>query len=406
MKLDDLEGFRHRLRHLEPILLPGEKEGVLRVLDRSGLAAFDVAFDGSGVEEVEIHKIESVLSEARGLRFDEGPPARVTIHLVHEAIELQHAASGVAALSEFLGPNVFTTIIIHTNQSVFDYSPVCCFVKALRVNFNVAERVGIQLVAPFGEYREAEMQMLFDLGVRIRYAAGWISPEQIAIIDPNVLRGLSEFGFRVPILWYVHENNIESFESSIQNLLITNFSSGFSLPLICQNPYYQFEPGFPNLPDAVSYCELLTRMYQNYPHFDDIFQPLSFIALLARNGGWISQFNIPSLLHLIVDKNGELGLFRHSPALAERWCAISDVQQGPPAQLREQFLHFAASSWNWEKNVYCRECHWRHVCGGLDPESNFKLDRDKLDTLCGYRKLFFEHFANLRAPNRVVSQSV
>jgi hypothetical protein len=265
----------------------------------------------------------------------------------------------------------------------------------------------LTLVAPFGEYREAEMEALFNLGVRLKYTSGWIqgcSANQIPAIDADVLRNLSEFGFRVPIDWYVHENNIQTFEAKIQNLLIANFSAGFSLPLVSQNPYYRFEPGFPNLPDALAYCQLLMQTYKEYPYYDDVFYPLNVLAMLVKEGGWIPRLNIPTAINFILDEKGHIGIFRQSPALSHSWSNISEMAATPLDELRNRFLQFSNDAWKWENIPFCRECCWRHVCGGLDLNS-VGLSHGKLDAMCGYRKLFLEHFATLRAPDYVVGVS-
>jgi hypothetical protein len=395
------ENFKSRLQRFEPILLSNGEQGALRVLEKSARAVCDVALNDSDNGEI-VNEVESFLSKASDSNSNQQSPIKLSIHLVHETVGLEGTARALAALVKFLETNVSARITIHSNQSVFDYAPILLLAKSLRETFQ--KEVGIQLVAPFGEYREPEMEALFNLGVRVKYASGWIqgcSADQIPSIDAGVLRSLSEFGFRVPIEWYVHENNIQAFEAKIQNLLIANFSAGFSLPLVSQNPYYRFEPDFPSLPDALAYCQLLMQTYKEYPYYDDVFHPLNVLALLIKEGGWVSRLNIPAVLHFILDETGHIGIFRQSPALNHRWSSISEMAATPLDELRNRFLQFASDAWKWENVPYCRECCWRHICGGLDPNSNGGLSRDKLDTMCGYRKLFLEHFATLRAPDRV-----
>lgn len=396
------ENFKSRLQRFEPIYLSNGEQGVLRILEKSARTVCDVALNGSAHEE-QISEVESFLLNAGDSNSNRQSPIKLSIHLVHEAVGLEDTARALAALVKFLETNVSARIIIHSNQSVFDYAPILSLAKSLRGNSSFPKEVGIQLVAPFGEYREAEMESLFNLGVRLKYASGWIQgcpADQIPAIDAGVLRSLSEFGFRVPIEWYVHENNLQVFEAKIQNLLIANFSAGFSLPLVSQNPYYRFEPDFPNLPDALAYCQLLMQTYKEYPYYDDVFHPLNVLALLVKEGGWVPRLNIPAMIHFILDEKGDIGIFRQSPALKHRWSSISEMAATPLDELRNRFLQFASDAWKWENVPYCRECCWRHICGGLDPNS-MRLSHDKLDTMCGYRKLFLEHFATLRAPDRI-----
>jgi len=349
-----------------------------------------------------------LLSNADVSNASQQSPIKLHIHLVHEAAQLDDVAPALASLVKFLQTNVNARIIIYASQPLVDYAPVLSLTKSLRENLNLPKEVGIRLVAPFGEYRETEMEAFFNLGVRLKYASGWVnggSKDQIAAVDAGVLRKLSEFGFRVPIEWYVHENSMQLFEAQIQNLLITNFSAGFSLPLVSQNPYYRFEPDFPNLPEAVAYCQFLARNYKEYPHFDDVFYPLNILALLIKQGGWSSILNLPSVLNFSLDERGQISVFRQSPTLGHRWASISEVLATSLEELRDQYLQFASVAWKWREIPYCEPCCWRHVCGGLDPKSHNGLSRDKLDTMCGYRKLFLEHFANLRVPDYLVGVS-
>src|SRR5665213_2254809 len=365
------ENFKSRLQRFEPIFLSNGEQGVFRVLEKSARAVCDVALNGSAHEE-QISEVESFLLNAGDPNSNRQSAIKLSIHVVHEAVGLEGAARALAALVKFLETNASARITIHSNQSVFDYAPILSLAKSLRENFNLQKEVGIQLVAPFGEYREAEMESLFNLGVRLKYVSGWIqgcSVDQIPAIDTGVLRNLSEFGFRVPIEWYVHENNIQIFETKIQNLLIANFSAGFSLPLISQNPYYRFEPDFPNLPDALAYCQLLLQTYKEYPYYDDVFHPLNVLALLVKEGGWVPRLNIPAAINFILDETGHIGVFRQSPALNHRWSSISEMAATPLDELRNRFLQFASDAWKWENVPYCRECCWRHICGGLDPVS-------------------------------------
>jgi hypothetical protein len=204
------------------------------------------------------------------------------------------------------------------------------------------------------------------------------------------------------IEWYVHAGNLTEFEERIPDLLLESFSSGFSLPLVSANPYYQFAPGFPALPEASQYCQLLVRNYKQYPYYDDVLSPLNGLALLIKEGGWQYDLNVPTAVQAVVDAEGRVGLYRQSPALALPWTSVSELAAVPLAEMRGRFLQFVADDWQWDKNPYCRGCHWRHVCGGLDAFGASPASTAELDTICGHRKLFLEHFAVIRAADCVV----
>jgi hypothetical protein len=402
----NIETLKSRLQKFDPLILSTGQQGTLRVLEKSARVVCDIAPDGSTDEEQIITQVDSILSKARDL--DQQPPVWLSIHLLHEAIAFDGVCRALIALTEFLGPTVKTQIVIHLDQPFTDWSVIQSLTKSLLESSGRAKEAYIELIAPFGEFREAEMEALFDLGVRIRFAAGWTkgcAPDQVPTVNTGVLRSLSELGFRTTIEWYVHAGNIQAFEQQIPNLLVDNHCSGFSLPLVSQNPYYRFGPGFPALPDALEYCQLLTRSYKQYPYYDDVFSPLTDLALLIRNGGWDSKLNTPTAIHLLLDREGRVGLFKQSAALAQAWTTVSEVITTRLDTLRDRFLEFAGNAQQWEKIPYCRECEWRYICGGLDASSNCSPPQNDLDTMCGHRKLFLEHFATLRAPDHVIGSA-
>ena len=396
----NFESLKSRLQHFDPIFLSVAESKALRILEKSARVACDVVPNAD--EEQTVKRVNSLLSTAWD--SDCQPPIWLSIHLLCEATALDGIGRALVTLAEFLGP-AKSKIIIHFDQASADWSAVYALAKTLRETFDRSrEIVGIELIAPFGEFHPAEMEVFFDAGVRIRFAAGWTkgcTPDQLTPIDAGVLRRFSELGFRTPIEWYVHAGNVQAFDEQIPQLLIENYASGFSLPLVSQNPYYQFGPGFPELPDAVDYCQLLARSYKQYPYYDDVLSPLTGLSLLVRQGGWHSKLNISTGINLILDAEGRVGLYRQSPALAQTWTTISEVATTPSDILRNRFLEFAGNVWRWEKVPYCNKCSWRYICGGLDASV---LPAKEMDTMCGHRKLFLEHFAMLRAPDCVIGQ--
>jgi hypothetical protein len=398
----NFESIKPRLHQFEPVFLSVRESEILRVLEKSARVVCNVVPNGAVDEEQIIKQVDSFLSKAWD--SDRQPPVWLSIHLFHEALVLDGICRALVTLAEFLGPTK-TKIIIHLAQPSADWSAIQALAKSLRETFDRSREIaGIELIAPFGEFHSAEMEALFNVGVRVRFAAGWTKgcpPDQFSPVNAGVLRSFSELGFRTPIEWYVHTGNMQAFEEQIPQLLIDNYASGFSLPLVSQNPYYQFGSGFPELPDAVDYCQLLARSYKQYPYYDDVFSPLTDLSLLVKEGGWHSKMNISTGINFILDAEGRVGLYRQSPALAKTWTNVSEVATTSLDILRNRFLEFTGNVWQWEKVPYCHECGWRYICGGLDASA---LPDKDMDTMCGHRKLFLEHFALLRAPDYVIGQ--
>lgn len=401
----DLETFKSQLKILEPIVFHNQEENKLRILERTARGVYDVAISPSRIEDETVSKLQSLLNP---LEFDQPAPMGVFIQLPYEAVSVTDVHRAVAILADLFEPPVGTEIAIYSDQPAPRLSAVIQLVKALRESLSRPNGTDIQISAPFGEFNETEASGLFDLGVRIRYAAGWVrgcSAGQVPPVNLNALRAFSEFGFRTVIEWFVHAANIKAFEEQISDYLHATFSSGFSLPLVLKSPYYKFDSGYPPLPDALEYCQFLARVYEQHPFYDDVFAPLNHLAMLVNDGGWNVRLDVPTTINFAVDGDGQVYVYKQSPALASRWTTVSALTTTPLPLLRENFLRFVHGLWGWESNAYCRECCWRHICGGLDPSGVAGLSRCELDTMCGYRKLFLQHFAELRASDHVFGET-
>jgi hypothetical protein len=396
----DFPTLRERLTQFDPIFLPDIQERKLRIVEKTGRWAGDVlSADLMNQEKVasQILDICDKNEAGRPISFD------FFIHLKYESVlirDIDRCLVALVALFQSYKANI--RIIIHSKYSEGSWHGVQTLIKSFYSAMNQTNGAGFRLVAPFGEFNESEMATLFDLGVRIRFAAGWGiggPSDGVYPINANALRAFSEFGFQAVINWYTHDGNLLAFEEQIENLMAANCNSGFSLPLVSQNPYYRFEPNFPSLPDMLEYCDLLARMYKQYPYYDDTFSPLSDLAVLVKNGGWNTKLSVPRTINMMIDEDGGATVYRQSPAMAIHWSTLDNILKTPLANLKEGFFEFINNIWQWENVPYCKECRWRYICGGLDPLKDHNPQSKDLDAMCGHRKLFLEHFMIMRAPD-------
>jgi hypothetical protein len=399
----ELQVLKARLAPLDPIYLDAEPGEKTRILERSARAVCAVGPGGTHYQTLAADHIEQLFAAAR--RPDAQPPMRVWVDVPHGALATDGLDRALANLAEFLGDGTRSTITFHFPHDPRDWGATRRVVGRMRPLLKTPLHAGVELCAPFEEFRADDFEALFDLGVRLRFAAGWTAgcaADECRHVDAAVLRQFSEFGFRSVIEWYVHCNNAARFEEVLPDLLLANYASGFSLPLVSANPYYRFAPGFPSLPAAADYCQLLVRTYRQYPYFDDVFFPLTGLALLMREGGWQAAMGLPTHVGLVVREDGGVGVYRQSPALALPWTDVASLAAATKDRLREDFAGFARDAWRWERNAYCGGCRWRHLCGGLDAFAPGDAREVDLDCMCGYRKLFLEHFARARHPDSEV----
>jgi hypothetical protein len=399
----NVDKIKSHLKQFSPIFLPGPNGG-LRVLERSARNLFDIGPDIGSRENEAIAKAGFILAAASSPVMQRQPSIRLSIHVRYEALNLDNLGPALVILADLLGPTTRTSISIHIDQAFADWPLIRSFARFLRDTLKRPREADIVLIAPFGEFHEIEMSPLLELGVRVKFAAGWTRScglgEHVSV-DRTVLRQFSEYGFRACIEWYVHEHSIQAFEDEVEDLLVANCYSGFSLPLVSENPYYRFDSGFPALPGSLQYCRLLVDNYGRYPYYDDVFGPLAALASLIAGGGWHSELNIPAALNLIVGENGGVDVFRQTPARALAWTSLCNIVTTTMDVLRESFLHIVSITDEGKWAPYCRECNWRYTCGGLDEPAGISPLKKDIDPICDHRKVFLEHFAKLRAPDGV-----
>jgi hypothetical protein len=179
----------------------------------------------------------------------------------------------------------------------------------------------------------------------------------------------------------------------LDEVLEANRCSGFWFPLACHSPYYGLGRAQPDLPSEVAYAELIARVYQQYPHYDEEFFPVNELARLSNSGAWNLAQNLPLRVQLLLGFGIGVRVFRQIPALSRIWREHADLGALPPEQLLPDLMRFIRTQYEWSRNTFCGRCEWRYLCGGLDPASgNEQLRPGMLEVACEYRKLFLETF--------------
>lgn len=396
MNIDDL---RLQLSDLQSIVIDAGDR--IRVLDKASLAACDVVSPFTGGQGT-IERIRSFVSTSLGVRAL--PRISISVNVIASALGIDGLSRALANVCNCLGRAGSGAIDIHFPSREQNIELLVDVVRQVRRQLARSREVPINVLGPLNAINQADMQSMFDAGIRVRFVGGW-SPEvphhSQHDVDRDILRAYAEFGFRTIIRWYVTANNVGSCEHLFESLLPVSYCSGFQLPLVSVSPFYRFSEGFPPLPTAQDYCKLLVRAYKKYSHYDDVFSPLSELAALAKHGGWHKELNIATVVHLTVDDCGIVSAYRQAPSLSVPWATIDEVISKSPTQVLSSLVDFITFHFSWNSNSYCLPCDWKHVCGGLDGFHPNSLQKCELDCLCQYRKLFLQHFACLRSPEEV-----
>lgn len=403
------------------ILLDGTTDDALLLLDRYARrslrirGSFDTPEEASGLQAHltqfltetangtpqgnEAPAAEEILREdgaPEGEAASEAEPRLAPAVAIHASLEDVYGSPplrrGYPALVEGLQPIPSLDLVFYFATPPADWEPLLRWLLNL-----AAKRDGylirhIVLSGPFTPLKEKIQEILADMVVQLHFAIGLWPGRRVedAPVWLPVLHDLARFGFRIPLVGYVHEGNCRQLPGILAEALSANQYSGFALPLAYHHPWYTFQPGQPALPDEMSYLQLLTEVYQDFPYFDDVFFPVAELARFVRAGGWNAADDVPSHLRLLAKPDGVF-VFRQVPALARPWMTWDDLarlaRDHVPAALHE--AHRTAFS--WARNPACAPCAWRYVCGGFDPpEDPTQTPPAGFDVTCSHRKFFLE----------------
>ena len=374
-----------------------DDETGLLVADRFGRSMLRVDSRSYSVET-----IRDFLTNANS--SPQAAPRSLVIHLVDELFdhaELREAAARVAASAVREGLVEVRLHLLSTNR---DWSQLIDWFAALRNScLPNAQRGMLTIDCPFSELDDHVMESLFRLGTHCRYMSGWwpgCDARAHLRITENGLERLAAFGFYVPLVWYVHAENVGGLRDAIQRGLVKNYNAGFSLPLISSSPFYGFDDCMPGLPDPDEYATLLADVYASYPHYDLAFAPIRELAELVANGGWDTSRQSPVRSQVLLRPKSPAVVFRQIPGLGRMWLWPPEIAALSEDDVRDKLAEFQREEFALSRNPVCGGCQWVHLCGGMDVvkrgRSSGEPPSELFDANCYYRMVFLEMFLRLR----------
>lgn len=124
-----------------------------------------------------------------------------------------------------------------------------------------------ELSGPFTITSEEDKEKLFRRRVHLVYEHNLT--EKLPFISyetKNVVSDFSEYGFRIPFLWYVNKSNLSIIPTIIDEIQYYNRNSGFM---------FSIDSDVENMPQYEEYLKLLALAYKKYTYYDDILFPLN-----------------------------------------------------------------------------------------------------------------------------------
>jgi hypothetical protein len=344
---------------------------------------------------------EALIQEAERLLADDGGETRryrtqIAIHLRIEDLEDGTLFQGAATAARALNTTPMLRVVVHFGHAPSDWGPVLDWSARFRETaFTGKEKAWIELLGPFGYMEDDTKRELHRLALQIAYAPDWQNAESTADSpwDPDVVSDLAEFGIRVPIVWYVHDGNIDAIADLLEASLVANYESGIALPLACESIYHRAESDAPVLADrSDDYLRLLHRAYRDFPHADDQLAPIAELAQVALRQKYNGRpRGLP--VQLLAERSG-LKVFRQIPALGRPWMNWDQVDATEPSEFRAKLDAFCEKEFIENAHWQCDGCQWRGLCGGSDVTDSSNLDnyRAVQEAICQYRQVFLEAF--------------
>lgn len=269
----------------------------------------------------------------------------------------KEACDAIDEAGKRYGPKA-TRLIIHFSDPETD------LVEGLNHFVGPDTRCTAEFLGPLPNLDEDDVAHLISRGVSVRQTAGWPLNN---VPDLDRISQVSELGLRVPVVWYVHRENIAQVLESANTMLFTNYNAGVAFEPICAHPQFTLD-AIDFVPSAEDYSEMLIDAYKQFRHYDDVFEPLRSLIRNLQYGGWNRELGHGLPIRIRIDGSGELYEYRQLP-----WRSSTDVEVPHDAglQLAEP----------------CHACRWKATCGGCE-----QTDPQLFDLICEYRMLYLEFF--------------
>lgn len=240
---------------------------------------------------------------------------------------------------------------------------------------------GVTIEGPIGPgYSEKVLNGLVRSGVAVRRLI--VNPvEEITDAVLDDLRAVSREGLRVPVVFYVPPDARLDWEEVVGRTMEASQYSGYGLRPIQQHPHWG--RGVRGTPvGAEAFLSALVGLYKAYPFYDDVFEPVN--AVIARVD---PRNNTKRQLNLILDEQGNLGVYRKLPALRVAVGTFAEVADRNKEELRSALLD--AGDRIESAHPDCADCRWRRLCGGMDatPDGNGEW---LFDPTCATWQFLFE----------------
>ena len=359
------------VRAHEGVLVDYQQDGLL-LLDRSGQYLKYLPPDAEASQREDALQFLSEVTVRTRLQKGQnnGSPQSgeflgITVNLTLDSISDERECEGTALLVRGLAEKQRVHVVVYFREPPVKWETALEEFFAGLNDLLACERVDLLIVGPFVKMEESSKQSLMDHNVRLLFMhspiAGGARESEAA---REVIYDIADFGFRVPVAWQIHAENVRTVRATIDEEMYANYTSGFALPLILYSPFYECIQDTYRLPQTQDYLELLADVYKSYPFYDDVLFPLSALATGAYRGGVCNTQQTAKSIQLLVQPGGDVRVFGHIPAVGAMWTSISKLRALEQTQIYDEFIRCCTNLRLQCLSSTCQQCQWNNLCGG------------------------------------------
>ncbi|MEI8382656.1 MAG: hypothetical protein WCJ09_21170 [Planctomycetota bacterium] len=307
-----------------------------------------------------------------GRHPDRMPVHRCQIDYVGPWPPSEQAMRSINLVAESYGPR-------RTSLNVYFTNPEVDLVGGLTQFAGQTNRCAAIFVGKIPELSEGDISSLIRRGASVRYASGYPIGSNT---DIQAIRLMSERGLRIPIVFYLHRGNMGTALDDAQQMLDITYQGGVSFVPATSHPQFNPSNGL-ELPSGVEFSEFLVKAYRQFPHFDDVFEPITSFTERLSKGVWSPEFNHYLPVRYRIDEDGLTHQYRCLPWRGVQSHIPPSSEQAPVASLSSA----------------CAKCRWFKTCGGCDATAETIFDLH-----CHHNMLFLEFFTRQMHENLCYSK--
>jgi len=333
---------------------------------------------------------DSVSPQLRNRRF-KGCGLNLKLYFKHLGLTPETVVSAIEQIVSHKTSIRKIQIVITIGPHSFDWDDLLEIIRALRDNVRSQPRpISIFVDGAFSCPKVDQMELLVKYRVLFRYVlgCGLGYSGNLGKKESKDLMFMSDYGLRVPVLFYWAGECLESVIQLLKRALELNRLSGVNILPYFLSPFFDCKI-VNGVVDEKNFLELINAVYSDCLLGEFIDEPINDIEERM-----IDCFQNKYLCGTVAN-TGEIMPFRAFPF--SRGHYLENLRS-------VDSLKILLSG---ELPIYkqCKNCAWKHICGGIDKPSIVSIDQyeNMSNVWCAFRKITMQRIVTecLRINNNI-----